>query len=144
MAVVLEDLEREVPWRGVLVAAVGVPGEFVHGLGTGLVVACLEGRLVRPDVPEPATLGAVRYGQLVSVMVMEAAEEMLEVCARCVCELETDFEDAVVLQLVMYLVDMVRLPGVDQVRSRELRHRDIGCNGSPGTGAVGCPEPGDA
>lgn len=113
VAVVLEDLEREVSWRGVLVAAVGVPGELVHGLGTGLVVACLEGRLVRPDVPEPATLGAVGYGQLVSMMVMETAEEMLEVCARCVCELETDFEDAVVLQLVMDLIDMVRLAGVD-------------------------------
>jgi hypothetical protein len=47
------------------------------------------------------------------MMVMETAEEMLEVCARCVCELQTYLEDAVVLQLVMNLIDMVRFPGVN-------------------------------
>lgn len=118
--VVAEDLEGEEARRGILVAAVCVPGELGHGFGAGLVVARLEVGRGRAHVPEPAAAGAVGDGQLVAVVLVKTGDEVLEVCALWVGEVERDLEDALALEMVSDEVDVAGLPGVEEVRRSEV------------------------
>lgn len=118
--VVAEDLEGEEARRGILVAAVCVPGELGHGLGAGLVVARLEVGCGRAHVPEPAAAGTVGDGQLVAVVLVKTGDEVLEVCALWVGEVERDLEDALALEMVSDEVDVAGLPGVEEVRRSEV------------------------
>lgn len=68
----LDYLQREESRGRFLVAAVGMPGELLHGLGSGLVILTLDCGEVRAHVPEPAPGCAMSDWEAVAVVFMKA------------------------------------------------------------------------
>lgn len=121
-----EDMQREEPRRGVLIAAVCVPGEIAHGFRAGLVCRDLSGDgggcRAGPHVPEPAAGGTMRYWQAVAVVLVQTGYQRSEVVALGVGKAQTDLEDARLGEMMGDGADVLRLRCVGWVRGCKVRN----------------------
>ncbi|KAG6358549.1 hypothetical protein INS49_012066 [Diaporthe citri] len=107
--IVLENLESKVPWHHLFIAAVGVPGEFIHCLGSCTVVSCLEGDAFWSDVPEPPARGAVCDRELMVELFIQTDNESFKILAVRIRVTQADLEYAMLSELVMDIANMVSL-----------------------------------
>lgn len=110
----LKHLQGKKTWWRLFVAAVGMPRELLHRLGSGLVILTLKSDWVRAHVPKPALGCTMSDGKTVTMVFMKAQEDIMKVLAGVVCELEANLQDTALLKGLSNLANMAWLIGKAQ------------------------------